>query len=163
MPIIAELTKMEGKNIRNKVVTKRCMKNFTKENWNRSLARGEWEKINQTEDVNEMAAILKEQIIKSLDECAPMKKNHNLGFREETKKLMKEKESVRKKIGKSNELEGKEVQAECKRIRNTVTKRIRQDTINFNEEEIEKAGDGNELWKVVNDITNQEWKTFGSW
>ena len=91
VPIIAEVTKMEGKNVRNKVVTKRCMKNFTKENWNRSLARGEWEKIGQTEDVNEMAAILNEQITKSLDECAPMKefkirKNHKFGLREETKK-----------------------------------------------------------------------------
>ena len=84
VPIIAEVTKMEGKNERNKVVTKRCMKNFTKENWNRSLARGEWEKIGQTEDVNKMAAILNKQITKSLDECAPMRefkirKNHKFG------------------------------------------------------------------------------------
>ena len=71
---------------------------------------------------------------------------------------MQERDRVRKKIGKSNESEWKELQGEYKRIRNEVTKRIRQDTIIFNEERLDKAGDENKLWKVVNDITG-----FQSW
>ena len=74
---------------------------------------------------------------------------------------MQERDRVRKKIGKSNESEWKELQGEYKRIRNEVTKRIRQDTIIFNEERINKAGDENELWKVVNDITKPRSET--SW
>ena len=53
--------------------------------------------------------------------------------------MMQERDRVRKKIGKSNESERKELQGEYKRIRNEVTKRIRQDTIIFNEEQIDKA------------------------
>ena len=145
--------------MRNKVVVKRSMKNFTKENWNRSLAKGEWEKIGQTEDVNVMAEVLNEQITIALDECAPIKefkirRNHRFGLKEETRKMMKERDSLRKKIGKSDEIRRKEFQEEYRKIRNAVTNKVRQDTIEFNEEKIEKAGDENELWKVVNDITN---------
>ena len=112
LPIVAEVTRMEGKNMRNKVVVKRSMKNFTKENWNRSLAKGEWEKIGQTEDVNVMAEVLNEQITIALDECAPMKefkirRNHRFGLKEETRKMMKERDSLRKKIGKSDEIRRK--------------------------------------------------------
>ena len=166
LPIAAEVTRMEGKNMRNKVVVKGSMKNFTKENWNRSLAKGEWEKIGQTEDVNVMAEVLNEQITIALDECAPIKefqirRNHRFGLKEETRKMMKERDSLRKKIGKSDEIRRKEFQEEYRKIRNAVTNKVRQDTIEINEERIEKAGDENELWKIVNDITNP--KAEASW
>ena len=54
--------------------------------------------------------------------------------------MMKERDSLRKKIGKSDEIRRKEFQEEYRKIRNAVTNKVRQDTIEFNEERIEKAG-----------------------
>ena len=167
LPIIAEIRRPGGNQEKNKVILKRSMKNFTKEKWNISLARRRWEKIGQTEDVNEMAKILEEQVTEALDECAPIKefkirKNHKFGLKEETIKMIKERDSVRKKIGKAGEAEKKELQTRYKKIRNAVVNKVRQDTIEFNDERIEKAGDENEIWKVVNDIikprSETKWK-----
>ena len=59
---------------------------------------------------------------------------------------------LRKKISKATKEEKKNLQIEYKRIRNSGTTKIRQDTIAYNEDRIEKANDENEIWKVVNGI-----------
>jgi hypothetical protein len=49
-----------------------------------------------------------------------------------------------------------------KKLRNRVTNQIKNDTRQFNEERIEKAGDENEIWKVVNEVIKpkekNQWK-----
>ena len=70
---MAEVTREEKKVKKARVITKRSMRDFTKEKWNRSLAVRRWERIGLAEDVNEIAEILDEQITEALDECAPMK------------------------------------------------------------------------------------------
>lgn len=76
--------------------------------------------------------------------------------------MIKEKDSLRKKIEKARgEEEKSKIQAEYKRMRNVVTNNVRKDTIEYNEDRIEKAGDENKVWKVVNDITKP--KTERGW
>ena len=157
LPIIAEITRKEYLKKGPKVVWKRSMKGFTKEKWNESLARKRWEAIGETEDVSEMAKILNKHIQEALDECAPVKKfkiqkNYKSGLKEDTIEMIKDRDKIRKKIGKATEEEKKNLQIEYKKIRNSVTTKIRKDTIAHNEERIEKANDENEIWKVVNDI-----------
>ena len=105
LPIVAEVTREEKKVKKARVITKRSMKDFTKEKWNRSLAVRRWERIGLTEDVNEMAEILDEQITEALDECAPLKEfkiraNHKFGLTDKTKKLIKKRDRMRKKVGR---------------------------------------------------------------
>ena len=102
-----------------------------------------------------MAKILEEQVMKALDECAPMKefkirKNNTFGLNEETIKLIKERDSIQKKIEKASETEKEELQTRYKKIRNAVVNKVRQETIDYNDERIKKARDENVLWKVVN-------------
>ena len=58
-----------------------------------------------------------------------IRRNRRFGLREETKKLMKERDSLRKKIGKSDEIGRNEIQEKYRKIRNAVTNKVRQDTI----------------------------------
>ena len=140
-----------------KSIYKRSMKNFTEEKWKLSLAEQDWESIGETENIDEMTEILNNNVTKALDECAPVKefkirKNYRSGLKEGTIEMIKERDKIRKKIGKATKEEKKALQIEYKRIRNSVTTKIRKDTIAYNEERIEKANDENEIWKVVNDI-----------
>ena len=50
------------------------MKSFTKEKWKECLMRGEWEKLGQTEDLEDMAKDFTVIVTEALDECAPIKK-----------------------------------------------------------------------------------------
>ena len=43
------------------------MKNFTQSNWIQSLVETEWEKLGETEDVNEMAECFNANVTKALD------------------------------------------------------------------------------------------------
>ena len=46
------------------VRTKRCLKNFTEENWNKCLASRNWAGVEESTDVNKMVQIFSENIIK---------------------------------------------------------------------------------------------------
>ena len=154
---MAELHSSGNDKMKPKSIYKRSMKNFTEEKWKLSLAEQDWESIGETENIDEMTEILNNNVTKALDECAPVKefkiqKNYRSGLKEGTIEMIKERDKIRKKIGKATKEEKKALQIEYKRIRNSVTTKIRKDTIAYNEERIEKANDENEIWKVVNDI-----------
>ena len=58
VPILAVIEQLKPENkMKNKVIERRCMKNFNITDWNSTLARETWEEIAQTEDVSEMANI----------------------------------------------------------------------------------------------------------
>ena len=112
LPIVAEIARKECLRKGPKVVWKRSLKGFTKEKWNESLARKRWEAIGETEDVNEMAKIFNRHIQEALDECAPVKefkirKNYRSGLKEGTIEMIKERDKIRKKIGKATKEEKK--------------------------------------------------------
>ena len=93
------------------------MKNFSREKWKITLAKKGWKAIGETEDVDEMAEIFNMQVTKALDECAPMKeikirRHHKFGLGEDTKKMMKERDSLRKKIGKASKKDKGKIQDE---------------------------------------------------
>ena len=71
-----------------------------------------------------------------MDECAPVKefkirRNYKAGLKEDTIEMIKERDRIRKKIGKVTEEEKKNLQTEYKKIRNSVTAKIRKDTIAY--------------------------------
>ena len=77
-----------------KIIYRRSMKNFTKEGWTECLAQKRWEKIGETEEVEEMAKIFTEITKEALDEYAPIKKfkinmNYKHGLTEKTKEMIK--------------------------------------------------------------------------
>ena len=48
--------------------------------------------------------------------------------------MIKERDSVRKKIGKASEMEKEEMQTRYKKIRNAVVNKVRQDTLDYKDE-----------------------------
>ena len=81
---------------------------------------------------------------------------------ENTKKLIKERDKKRKQLKDAPESERELRQKEYKKLRNSVTNRIREDNKRSNDERIEKANDENEIWKVINEVNNpkkeETWK-----
>ena len=54
------------------------MKNFTQSRWNETLACQKWERIGETECVDEMATQFSSMINNALNEIAPMKSFTNM-------------------------------------------------------------------------------------
>lgn len=156
VPIIAEVKDKVKQVKENKIIFKRCMKEFTKEKWNKCLADKAWETLAETEDVEKMAGNFTTLITEALDECAPVRrfkvnKNYKRGLTKETKELIKERDKVRQSLKKSPG-EKEILHKRYKRLRNRVTNAIRKDTIMQNGERIQKARREDEVWKVINDI-----------
>ena len=167
LPIMAELEVKRERKEKARTIYKRSMKNFNSQDWNRCLAGKNWEELGRTEDVNEMAELFSREVNEALDICAPVKKftirqNHKFGITENTKKLIKERDKKRKQLKDAPESERELRQKEYKKLRNSVTNRIREDNKKSNDERIEKANDENEIWKVINEVTNpkkeETWK-----
>jgi hypothetical protein len=81
------------------------MKNFTQSNWIQILVETEWEKLGETEDVNDMAECFNANVTKALDICAPLIKitiysHYRFGLSENTKALTSERDNIRKKMYK---------------------------------------------------------------
>ena len=101
LPIMVGVKTREKRKAEQKFVRKRCMKNFTQEKWKLQLAMKNWEKIGETEDVNEMAQHFNEKVIEALDECAPIKEMkirqaYKDGLTDRTKAMIKERDRMRK-------------------------------------------------------------------
>ena len=95
-----------------KSIIRRSMKDFTKAKWNRSLSERRWERIGETEDIEEITNTFNKLVLDALDECASLKefkihRYNKFGLIEETKKMIKERDSLRKKIGKARGKEEK--------------------------------------------------------
>ena len=158
LPIIAELENGPEKKKKPRIIVRRSMKNFTQKKWTECLAMKRWEIIGKTEDVEEMAKFFNKAVVEALDECAPFKRvtikqGYKSGLSQETKDLIKERDKARKAVQKSPD-EKKVLHEKYKRLRNRTTNQIRKETIQNNGERIQKAGDENEVWKIVNEITN---------
>ena len=146
------------KSYKNKMV-RRKMKNFTNEAWKESLAKQNWIAINNEPDLDKKVDIFTKLITNSLDEVAPfgvitIRSNFKFGLTDETKDLMKQREAARIKIKSSVGNEKQVWNMKYKKLRNTVTSRIRKETIDHNNNRIDNANDENEVWKVAKEIIN---------
>ena len=157
VPIIAELKNERKQKQKQKTIIKRSMKNFTEQRWKECLVRKNWEKLAETEDIEQMTEDLTKLITEALDECAPMTKfklntNYKHGLTKETKELIKERDNLRKEIKRSPN-EKKTIHERYKKLRNRVTNEIRMDRIRQNGERIARARREDEVWKVLNEVT----------
>ena len=160
VPILASITlarKIKHNKHEDKYITKRSMKNFTRTRWIDCLRNIDWTTVSSTSDVNERAQAFTDEVNRALDECAPLKRfkirqYYKPGLTEEVKKLMKERDALRRSIKKTNISEKPLVQAKYKQLRNRVVNQIRKDTIQRNGERIAEAKNEGETWKVVNEI-----------
>ena len=106
-------------------------------------------------------------ITEALDETAPVKtfsvrSHYRFGISDETKELMQERDSTRRKISYASTQEKKVLQQKYNILRNKVTSKIRQENIDFNNNRVEEAGNESELWKVANETISpkkdNQWK-----
>ena len=121
------------------------------------MAGREWERLAETEDLEDMTKDFSELITEALDQCAPMKEfklntNYKHGLTKETKELIKERDELRKSMKRSTN-EKKVLHARYKKLRNRITNNIRRDNIHQNGERIAKAKGEDEIWKVINEVT----------
>ena len=135
------------------------MKNFTTESWKESLAKQTWTEIFVEPDLEKKVDIFTTLITNSLDEVAPyglitIRSNFKFGLTDETKDLMKQRETARKNIKSSIGYEKQVWNEKYKKLRNKVNYSIKRDTIDHNNNRIDKAKDENEVWKVTKDIIN---------
>ena len=71
LPKKAEEEWLKLKKRQEKSIIRRSMKDFTKAKWNRSLVERRWERIGETEDIEEMTNTFNELVLDALDEFAP--------------------------------------------------------------------------------------------
>ena len=159
LPVSANFkTKVNRKQYKKKIL-RRKMKNFTTESWKESLAKQNWTEIFVEPDLEKKVDIFTTLITNSLDEVAPyglitIRSNFKFGLTDETKDLMKQRETARKNIKSSTGYEKQVWNEKYKKLRNKVNYSIKRDTIDHNNNRIDKAKDENEVWKVTKDIIN---------
>ena len=146
-----------------KVITKRVMKNFSAKLFCKDLAQKPWEKLAETENVNEMVEIYTNFINNVLDVHAPIKEikirsNYKSGISCSTKKLMNKRDRARKKFSKSNENEKKILHEKYKTLRNKCTALIRKETIENSVRRVERSQSPSEFWKIANEIIKPKTK-----
>ena len=115
-----------------------------------TLAAKNWEKIGETENVNEMASHLSNMMNDALNDIAPMKsfsnrKHYKAGLTQETKSLMSLRDLARKEIRSTPGDKWIAIQ-KYKTLRNRVTQQARNDVIMANGKRIDEASNENEYW-----------------
>ena len=108
-PILASFNlglKKEKNEQKNKTITKRSMKNFTKTRWIDCLRNADWTKVKNLTDLNAKTTEFTNVINKALDECAPYKKfkirdNYKPGLSQCAKEIMRDRDLMRQNISKA--------------------------------------------------------------
>ena len=158
MPILCEYNDLKKKVLYEKKVTKRRMKNFTKEAWNSCLANKDWSFIDSNLGLNLMTEKFAKTVEEALDEIAPIKtfkvrSFHKFGLSDRTKELMKARDQTRLNISSGNSTSQKlTMLKKYKVLRNQVNSALRKDSVDFNNNRSTSAKDENEVWKVVNEV-----------
>ena len=159
LPVITTFSsKIARKNFKTKI-TKRKMKNFTKTNWNQALAKKNWSQIETCADLDEKVVIFTKLVTECLDEVAPLteftiRSMHKFGLSEETKSLMKKRDGARAMIRSASNNEKKIWTDKYKKLRNQVNSKVRQETVDYNNNRIDNAKNDNEVWNITKEITN---------
>ena len=124
----------------------RSYKNFNQNQFNNDLAQQEWERIGETEDVNEMVKIFNELVENAFNKNVPLIKvkihnHHILGITDETKEMLRARNKARR--DKSDEY---------KKLRNVCNRLIRRDKKNVASKAVEK--NPHNIWKIYNETVN---------
>ena len=107
-----------------------------------------------------MVNIFSKFIEEALDELAPIKtftirSHYKFGLTDKTKELMHERDVTRGRIKYANSTSEKQIlQSKYKALRNKVTRNIRQDNVDFNNNRVAEANSEAEMWKVANEVNN---------
>ena len=159
LPVMAkiEVEKLQGKKY--KTITKRCTKNFDRKMWCETLKNIQDKISDESEELDARVENLESIIEEALNICAPIKtfkvrENHKFGISEKTKALIKERDIARQHIKDKSPTERAVQHQKYKLLRNKVNSMVKNDTIQYNNERVEKAGDENEIWKIVKEITS---------
>jgi hypothetical protein len=118
-----------------------------------------WENLGDTESIKDMAVLLVAHVTDSLTECLPIttvkiRYQQKIGILDKTKALITERDLMRKKMGTVKRTEKVVKHTKYNQLRNRENSEFKKDSINYNNDRIDKAKDENEVWKVVNDISN---------
>ena len=144
-------------------ISKRSFKNYTIDNWSDSLREQPWSQITSENDIEKKTDLLAKFMNAALDEVAPVKtftvkSNYKFGISNETKEIMKKRDSTRAKIPKVSTNEKLILLAKYKKLRNLVNARIRKESVEFNNKRIEKANSEKEVWNVINEVNKPQKK-----
>ena len=144
-------------------ISKRSFKNYTIDNWSDSLREQPWSQITSENDIEKKTDLLAKFMNAALDEVAPVKtftvkSNYKFGISNETKEIMKKRDSTRAKIPKVSTNEKLILLAKYKKLRNLVNARIRKESVEFNNKRIEKANSEKEVWNVTNEVNKPQKK-----
>ena len=158
LPIFANFTSTKTSTKKNGgSILKRSMKDFTKTRWLDCLRARNWDGISSQADVHEQTAAITKEINLALDEIAPLKRFKNRehykpGLTEKARKIMIERDRIRKSMSKSKDCDKPGLKAKYKQLRNRAINQMRIDTLEQNSERISQAKNEGETWKVVNEI-----------
>ena len=84
-----------------------------------------------------------------------IRSQYKFGLTESTKNLMHDRDVTRGRIKNASSVAEKAIlHAKYKALRNKVTRNIRQDNIDFNNNRVSEANSEAELWKVANEVNN---------
>ena len=115
--------------------------------------------MENSDEVDSMVSEFQEAVNLALDQIAPVKtftvrSNHRFGLSEDTKELMRKRDSTRNAIKSADGGEKVVLLQKYRTLRNKVTAQIRRENIDFNNKRIEAADNEGELWKVTNEVLN---------
>ena len=143
--------------IYTKQITKRSLKNFNEQSWNKCLVSKVWSGIEKENDINEKVRIFTNNINEALDEVAPIKNfkiksSYKFGLSDKTKELMRIRDHTRNQIKNSTNQEKQILLIKYRKLRNSVTQQIRKDNYDHNNNRVENAKSESELWKITNEV-----------
>ena len=159
LPIVAKIERNRTLAKKFKTITKRCTKNFNKKYWCETLNKIQASKTGESGKLEDNVLKLEAIIEEALNTCAPIKtfkvrENHKFGISERTKALIKERDMTRHQIKDKSPTEKAVLHQKYKRLRNKVNSMVKNDTIKYNDERVDKAANENEMWKIVKEVTS---------
>ena len=160
LPLYVELScqneSLENENKKDKIILKRCYRNFDHKAFNNHLASLPWEGLADVEDVDEMATAIEKLVTNSLDIYAPMKeinipKGYNSDLSQDTKKLISERDNLRKTAASLSGPERHIMRKKYKTKRNLASRMVKRDTRGAAQKRILEAENSTkELWNLAN-------------
>jgi retron-type reverse transcriptase len=162
-PIMAEVEmKKPTKQVTS--VTKRSFKSFENEAFKRDLSLQDFASLTRMEDVDDMVVAIEAMINCVLDSHAPyklvtMKSAFKKGLSQETKKLMKERNKVHRKMSKLSGDQKFQVHLQYRKLRNKCVSLQKKDTIQNNVDEFSGLNNPKDIWKATKSITSPRTQT----
>ena len=146
-------------------ITKRCYKNFKKEEFISAVKLINWWEVYQCDDVDQALQIMTENLTKILDVMAPirtiqMRENYAPWLSCETKQLMAKRDIAQKK---ASETKSNEDWIAFKGLRNSINSKLKNEKRNWQRSKFKQCEDENntkQLWTNVKSWLN--WTTSGA-